>query len=766
MRRQVFLAVFSAILSFTLQAQELGLKESKVFSSLGDYVRQAQFSPCRNFFAFTIGDNTLRVYNRDWEKIFEHQGNPKAVGGVFAFSPDEKYLAYGRYKGFNDIAIISLDDLKVVQVMSGHTDYVNHLEFSNEGDLLVSASSDGSAIVWKLEQEEFRISQVIGGFESSLSQSSFSPDDRFLVTGDSRGNVLILERTKEGYIEFQRFQYRRHGIESVVFNPKAYEFITGSSYGLRRYRLLEKQFVLTDSLAEKANISYPMQFSPDGFHLAAGNYQTAVIFRVEKDSIFPVETVYRHMEVVFGAGFSDDGQFFVTCSGDQSLIVWEIDQIQPSSKSILVSMLGTHLTLAQRRALKPATVNRILTGVPHVLVLPKDEFETTPEYHARRLQVADHALSLLQKEMEKQYGVRSRQGLVEIPLQGLLGYNADLQIYKVRFMETEAGVAIPIDQAKQLKSQWEKSHIRAVREQSEGFISYRYSNFELFNPADKKYYPVTPLENPFHTEEDQPSARSEIKFDQQAEADPVPGTGKTFALMFATNVYDYFSDLVNPVLDAQTIAMELGESYGVFSEVVLNPTLAETAAVLREYASMSYDPSDNLLVFFAGHGVYDEVFREGYVISRDSRTDDLGKTSYLSHSNLRTMINNIDCPHIFLVMDVCFGGTFDPHLAATHRGSPAVYADISTSEFVERKLKYKTRLYLTSGGKEYVPDGRPGFHSPFARRFIESLRTYGGEDGVLTTSEILQFVEKVNPQPRFGEFGDNEPGSDFILVVR
>ncbi|MEN8155949.1 MAG: caspase family protein, partial [Bacteroidota bacterium] len=228
----------------------------------------------------------------------------------------------------------------------------------------------------------------------------------------------------------------------------------------------------------------------------------------------------------------------------------------------------------------------------------------------------------------------------------------------------------------------------------------------------------------------------------------------------------YYSDLVNPVLDARTIAMEMGESYGVVAEVVINPTLAETATILREFASRSYEPEDNLMVFFAGHGVYDEVFREGYVISRDSRMDDLGKTSYLSHSNLRTMINNIGCPHIFLVMDVCFGGTFDPHLAATHRGAPAVYADISTEEFVERKLKYKTRLYLTSGGKEYVPDGRPGFHSPFARRFIESLRYYGGEDGVLTTSEILQFVEKVNPQPRFGEFGDNEPGSDFILVVR
>ena len=85
-------------------------------------------------------------------------------------------------------------------------------------------------------------------------------------------------------------------------------------------------------------------------------------------------------------------------------------------------------------------------------------------------------------------------------------------------------------------------------------------------------------------------------------------------------------------------------------------------------------------------------------------------------------------------------------------------------EYLKRKSKYKTRLYLTSGGKEYVPDGRPGQHSPFARRFIEALRNYGGDDGILNVNEIIQFIEKVEPQPCFGEFGDNEPGSDFILM--
>jgi WD40 repeat protein len=750
----------------SLQAQELGLRESKEFSGLGEYIMQAEFSPFRNYFAYTIGDNTIRVYDRDWEKVFEHQGNPKAVGGVFVFSPDEKYLAYGRYKGFNDIAIIRLEDMKVTGVLNRHTDYINHLEFSHEGNLLVSTSSDRQAIIWELRDESFQFSQVFTGFESSLNQSSFSHDDRFLVTGDSRGHVLVLVRNGNAYREFQKFQFRKHAIESVAFHPGKDEFVTGSSYGLRRYRLQHDAFVLTDSVEDRASVSQPVHFSPDGEYLALGNYQTAVIFRVDADSIYPVETVYQHMDHVFGATFSDDGEFFATYSSDQRIIIWEIDHVQPSDKARVVSWLGTDLSLAQKRSLTPATIMKIMGSVDPKLTLPRDEFETSAEFNVRMEKLADWALGVLQEEMEKRYRVKERAGRVELPLQGLVGYNADLQIYKIRFMETEAGVAIPVPAARKFKEQWRESHIRATREPQEDRKSYRYSDFELYHPSDKTYYPVTPMENPFFREEKQEMIRTTVVPNRGKDRDSVPGLGTTYALMFASNVYDFYPDLVNPVLDAQTIALELGENYGVITEVILNPTLSETASVIREYASRSYDPEDNLMVFFAGHGVYDEVFREGYVISRDSRMDDLGKTSYLSHSNLRTMINNIGCPHIFLVMDVCFGGTFDPHLASTHRGSPAVYADISTQEFVERKLKYKTRLYLTSGGKEYVPDGRPGFHSPFARRFIESLRYYGGEDGVLTTSEILQFVEKVNPQPRFGEFGDNEPGSDFILVVK
>jgi hypothetical protein len=83
-----------------------------------------------------------------------------------------------------------------------------------------------------------------------------------------------------------------------------------------------------------------------------------------------------------------------------------------------------------------------------------------------------------------------------------------------------------------------------------------------------------------------------------------------------------------------------------------------------------------------------------------------------------------------------------------------------------RKLRYKTRKYLTSGGKEYVSDGIPGKHSPFVEKFIESLRSLGGEDGILTLAEIQANLEKLKQLPRFGSFGEDESLSDFVFILR
>lgn len=244
--------------------------------------------------------------------------------------------------------------------------------------------------------------------------------------------------------------------------------------------------------------------------------------------------------------------------------------------------------------------------------------------------------------------------------------------------------------------------------------------------------------------------------------DYISADRKDYALIFATNTYDHFDDLTNPVYDGETIAQELKERYGFEAEVVLNAEYDQVFEKIREYNERRFNPQDQLLVFFAGHGMFDDTFGEGYVVASNSLANDKSRTTYISHARLRGIIDNIPCQHILLMMDVCFGGTLDPVIA---RARSAAY-EVSEREMLARKLSYKTRKYLTSGGKEYVPDGTPGAHSPFAAKFIESLRSMGGSDRILTLAEIQMSLEKLKLLPRFGSFGGDETLSDFVFVAK
>ena len=213
------------------------------------------------------------------------------------------------------------------------------------------------------------------------------------------------------------------------------------------------------------------------------------------------------------------------------------------------------------------------------------------------------------------------------------------------------------------------------------------------------------------------------------------------------------------------MSIELKTKYGFEVEVIENPSQEDVFIKISEYVQKKFKPQDQLMIFFAGHGYFDDSFGEGFVVARNSLENDQAKTTYISHSRLRSVINNIPCEHVFLTMDVCFGGTFDPVIARA-RGGADSYEEATKTEFLIRKLSYKTRKYLTSGGKTYVSDGVPGKHSPFALKLLQALKGSGGSDRILTLDEIRTHVEKLIPEPRSGSFGDDNPSSDFVFVSK
>ena len=252
---------------------------------------------------------------------------------------------------------------------------------------------------------------------------------------------------------------------------------------------------------------------------------------------------------------------------------------------------------------------------------------------------------------------------------------------------------------------------------------------------------------------------------QKSSEDLVNSMGKDYALLIATDEYTNFGNLKNPIYDAEEIAKLLQKKYGFEAEILKNPTRKEIKLKLVEYAKKDYGSRDQLLIFIAGHGEYHPMF-QAQLVCKDTRRDDELNDSYIPFHNFTTIWDNTNkCNNVFLVLDVCFGGSF------FEKEDENKYVAKFTSEseknkFITKTRGIKTRLFLTSGGKEYVPDGRPGAHSPFASKFIEALNTNGDGKGFLGLQDITRHIKTVPTTPKYGPLKNNGQGGDFIFQYK
>lgn len=243
-------------------------------------------------------------------------------------------------------------------------------------------------------------------------------------------------------------------------------------------------------------------------------------------------------------------------------------------------------------------------------------------------------------------------------------------------------------------------------------------------------------------------------------------TGQDYALLIATDQYDEWQSLNNPGKDAQTLADLLQNQYGFKTEVLKNPTKEAFLLKIREYMRRSFSDGDQLFIFVAGHGSFDEVEQSGYVVTKDSRLLDVVRSSYISQNYLRETVEKIPANHVFLVMDVCFGGTFDPNLALASDRGEAPILQAEKAAFIQRELQFKTRQFLTSGGKEYVSDGAPEGHSPFTGKLIEALKNHSQTGDIVTIPRLYGYLETLHPKPVLGAFGTNQIRSNFLFIPK
>ncbi|HUR64788.1 MAG TPA: caspase family protein [Chitinophagaceae bacterium] len=261
------------------------------------------------------------------------------------------------------------------------------------------------------------------------------------------------------------------------------------------------------------------------------------------------------------------------------------------------------------------------------------------------------------------------------------------------------------------------------------------------------------------------------KSDKNAEVST--GPQKNYALLFGTNVYKDagFNKLSNPIHDVETIAKLLKEDFGFEVTVAKDVTLDEMETYLSDFRdSKNYGANDQLFIFFAGHGVYDEKSKMGYLVANDSKLKDPNYKSYLSYSDLgNKYLKNISCNRIFLMLDACFAGTFFDN--NTVRGT-AQDAEANAKNLAAlQRMASNQHFYkgISSGAKQYVEDGKAGQHSPFASKFLSVLWNKAMNKSFVTADEIIGDIKSNPPGSTAvceGKFHYSDPFSHFIFELK
>jgi hypothetical protein len=192
--------------------------------------------------------------------------------------------------------------------------------------------------------------------------------------------------------------------------------------------------------------------------------------------------------------------------------------------------------------------------------------------------------------------------------------------------------------------------------------------------------------------------------------------GNYHALIIGNNDYQQFSTLATAVNDARETEKLLRQKYKFKTKLLLNADRYTILSALNELRQ-TLDEDDNLLIYYAGHGMLDESNGRGYWLPVDA--DVSNNANWISNTAITDILNVINAKHILVVADSCFSGTLTQSPLA--RSQVDVPADVR-NEWIKVMAETRARITLTSGGLEPVLDGGGGEHSLFSKAFLATLR--------------------------------------------
>ncbi|MDZ4795589.1 MAG: caspase family protein [Bacteroidota bacterium] len=239
--------------------------------------------------------------------------------------------------------------------------------------------------------------------------------------------------------------------------------------------------------------------------------------------------------------------------------------------------------------------------------------------------------------------------------------------------------------------------------------------------------------------------------------------GLNYALLLAAQNYsdNKIPSLENPVADAVKLKLILKNSYN-FDEsniiTLFNPEKNDIKRQLLELTNI-IKPEDNLVIFYAGHGIWVDKDKKGYWMLIDSKLDDAN--TWLPNKDVLDLIAKLPARHTLLITDACFSGS-----VFKTRGLELRKKDETNPSMVQQMNEKISRVAITSGNDTEVPD-----KSVFMKYLVKALSE--NKDKYLTAQKmfITQIIEAVmtetKTEPRYGTLElAGHVGGDFIFIKK
>lgn len=244
---------------------------------------------------------------------------------------------------------------------------------------------------------------------------------------------------------------------------------------------------------------------------------------------------------------------------------------------------------------------------------------------------------------------------------------------------------------------------------------------------------------------------------KQTLAETVKRESAFYALIIGINNYydPAITSLDNPIADAEALYNVLTTKYTFDKKNIqfLKDAKRDDIIYSLDHLARHVTPNDNLLIFYAGHGQFDEHSNIGYWLPSDARR--ITKADWFRNSTLVDYLKEIESKHTLLITDACFGGSIFKTRAA--------FAD--TPKAIEMLYGLPSRKAMTSGTLSEVPD-----NSSFAKFLIERLET--NQEQYLSSEQLfsnlrIAVINNSDTVPQYGEIKNvGDQGGDFIFIKK